>query len=418
MKHILLIGFSLFPYLLPAQQSITLEQCRQAAEDNFPLNEQSAYLQDITDAQLLKINALWQPKLYLNAQATYQSDVTGIPISFPGIEIPELSKDQYKASIDFNQVLYDGGATAQQKAVANEQLLVEQQKVTVDRYKVIDKVNQLYMAVLMANIRMEMATVTLAEIGNYKALAEVSRQYGTASDMQVLEFQSEMMKLEQQIIEIRHLRLAAIEGLKVLTGLQIDEYASFTTPSAELITTTIARPELELFSRQRAVFELQRNFAEAPNQPTISLFAQGGYGRPGLNMLVDSFAFYYIGGIKLSYPLWTGNTRKRDASIYAANSAITTLQELQFRQSINLQTAQYQQDIIKLEQQIAVDDSIVVLRNMLFQGATVQFEQGAVSTREVIAYLHDHKDAMLARSIHELQLLATKVNYLNTLGQH
>ncbi len=418
MKRILLTGLALLPALIWAQQTITLEQCKQAAETNFPLNEQSTYLQDITDAQLLKINAIWQPKAIVNAQATYQSDVTGLPISFPGVEIPELSKDQYKASIDITQVLYDGGASAQQKAVANEQLLVEQQKVTVDRYKILDKVNQLYMAVLMADVRMDLATRTLSEVNNYKELTVASRQFGTASDMQVLEFQSQCLKLEQQIIEIRHMRLAAIEALKVLTGLQIAENATFTAPSVTISSTDIMRPELELFSRQKSLFELQRSFSEAPNQPTISLFAQGGYGRPGLNMLVDSFAFYYIGGIKLSYPLWTGNTRKRDAAIYSANSAITALQELNFKQSINIQTTQYQQDIQKYEEQIAIDDSILVLRTMLFKGVTVQFEQGVAATRDVIAYMQDRDDAEINKSIHELQLIATKVNYLTTLGQH
>ncbi len=417
MKLRLLTVITCIPLLTFAQQTITLEQCYQAAEANFPLNGQSQHLIDITDANLLKINAIWQPKVYINAQASYQSDVTGLPISFPGIEVPELSKDQYKATLDVSQILYDGGASAQQKAVAEQQLAVEEQKLVVDRYKVLDKVNQFYLAVMLSEARMELLSKNEERIRVYLEYTSAAQQFGVASEMQVLEFKAELLRIHQQVTEVRAMKQIALEALKVLTGLAIDDNATFTAPTTEVNNPNLMRPELELFNRQKGLFDLQRSFAEAPSQPTISLFAQGGYGRPGLNMLVDSFAFYYIGGIKLSYPLWTGNTRKRDASIYASNSAITDLQILNFQQSISMQSTQYQQDIIKYEQFLREDDSIITLRNMLIDGATLQFNEGAASSRDVIDYLHDQSDAVMAKRIHELQLTATKVNYLTLIGQ-
>ena len=37
--------------------------------------------------------------------------------------------------------------------------------------------------------------------------------------------------------------------------------------------------------------------------PRIGAFVQGGYGRPGLNMLEDSFEPYYVAGVRLSWNL-------------------------------------------------------------------------------------------------------------------
>lgn len=417
MKRLIIAALFTLPLTAFAQLTTTLEACYEAAETQFPLNGQSALLQDITDNQILKINAIWQPKLYLNAQATYQSDVTSLPISFPGIEIPELSRDQYRITLDLNQVLYDGGQSAQQKAVARQQLAVEEQKLEVDRYKVHNQVNQAYMAILMADARLELIVRTQDELRSYLSLTEAGRQFGVASDMQVLELRAELLRLEQQYTEVSHLRSAAIDILRVLTALPLDSATVFTHPQADLPTAPPVRPELELYSRQKSLFDLQRSFAEQIGQPTLSLFAQGGYGRPGLNMLLDSFEFYYIGGIRLQYPLWTGQTRRRDAAIYSANASATDLQQLYFNQSINLQSVQYEQDIKKYTEQISQDDSILKLREQLFQGATVQFEQGVVSTREVLGYLHDRDEARITREVHQLQLLATKVNYLTTLGQ-
>ena len=61
MKLRLLTVITCIPLLTFAQQTITLEQCYQAAEANFPLNGQSQHLIDITDANLLKINAIIYP---------------------------------------------------------------------------------------------------------------------------------------------------------------------------------------------------------------------------------------------------------------------------------------------------------------------------------------------------------------------
>jgi len=45
----------------------------------------------------------------VNGQATYQSDVTSIPVKIPGMNIEAPSKDQYKLTAELSQILYDGG---------------------------------------------------------------------------------------------------------------------------------------------------------------------------------------------------------------------------------------------------------------------------------------------------------------------
>ncbi|MCB0469375.1 MAG: TolC family protein, partial [Flavobacteriaceae bacterium] len=49
------------------------------------------------------------PQLNLEAQATYQSDVTEVPL--PNSPIEPLNKDQYRATLSINQLIYNGGLT-------------------------------------------------------------------------------------------------------------------------------------------------------------------------------------------------------------------------------------------------------------------------------------------------------------------
>lgn len=109
MKRLLII------LLLPAQllfgqtNTLTLDDCYRLARENYPKLTDIEKQQQISALRISNIGSAWNPQLNLNAQATYQSDVTRIALPMPGIEIPALPKDQYKAYLDVRQNIYDGG---------------------------------------------------------------------------------------------------------------------------------------------------------------------------------------------------------------------------------------------------------------------------------------------------------------------
>ena len=51
----------------------------------------------------------------------------------------------------------------------------------------------------------------------------------------------------------------------------------------------IQRPELKSFSLQQNLIASQNKLIKARNLPKTSFFIQGGYGRPGLNLLENKF---------------------------------------------------------------------------------------------------------------------------------
>ena len=75
--------------------------------------------------------------------------------------------------------------------------------------------------------------------------------------------------------------------------------------------TPVNRAELKLFDLQRHAFDAQEELITARNLPRISVFLQGGIGRPALNMLHSDLKGYYIGGLRLAWnftwffiPIW------------------------------------------------------------------------------------------------------------------
>lgn len=411
----------LFTGYISAQMSevLTLESCYQLAETNYPLTGQKEIIERITAETLKKINAYWQPQAYLNAQATYQSEVTQVPIEVPGFDIPVLSKDQYKATLDVSQTIYDGGVTKQQRTLQQSNSAVEVQKVEVEVYKLHEKINQFYFSVLLADKNIQLIKNFQDDLALQKKKTDTGLQYGTASVNTGDILESEILKADQKLIEVQAARTSAIQMLSVLTGTEIKENINFREPDLEfsLMDTMNERPELQLFKLQENYSQQQISFLKAADLPKLSAFAQGGYGKPGLNFLDDEFSPFYIVGVKLNYPIWTGNTKKYDAEIAGLNINTIDIQKRNFMLNTVLQSQQQTAEINKLQLLIEKDKSIIELKTKIKNSASVQLENGVISATDFVTYLNDETEARVNLSVHEMQLLTAKINYLTTLGK-
>ncbi len=421
MKKLLVITFISLLYIpsIIAQNTITLEQCYQYAEVNYPFTIQKDLLASITDESIQKINATWSPQVYINAQATYQSEVTSLNLSIPGIEINELSKDQYKATLDVSQLLYDVGISKQQRSIQMYINEVETQKVNVEMYTIKERINQLYLTLLQADKQIALNNNLQRELDNQSEKIKASKQFGTANQFQVDILSAEVIKVEQREIEIQSAREAAIKMLSQLTGKTLAPDTKFEMPAIVFknADTINARPELKLLNLQADLALSQMAYANATALPRLSLFAQGGYGRPGLNFLDDTFQFYYIGGIKLNYPLWTGNIKSHEAEIYNLNAARIEENKKTYLINTSVQSAQQLAEVKKFTKLIDKDYEIIALKSKITAGAQAQLDNGTLAADDFINYITAENDAKINLAIHEIQLLAAQINYLTILGK-
>ena len=139
--------------LLPLMaQAQTLEECQQAAEQNYPLIRQYGLIEKTTDLTVANIQKGWLPQVSASAQATYQSDVMSWPDQMQsmmkgmGIDLVGLKKDQYRVGIDVQQTVLDGGVIKSQKEIARQQGEVQNAQNEVNMYQVRKRVNEMYLA--------------------------------------------------------------------------------------------------------------------------------------------------------------------------------------------------------------------------------------------------------------------------------
>ncbi|HCM75220.1 MAG TPA: transporter [Cytophagales bacterium] len=406
------------PFINLAQEVLTIEQCYESARNNYPLIKQKELIEQSKEFSIANVRSGLLPQISINAQATYQSDVTQVPITAPGFNIEALAKDQYKVYGEVTQSLYDGGTTKGQKTIVETSARVEDQKLEIELYKIKERINQLFFGILLVDEQTKQLELLQKDLERNIARTESAVRNGTAFKMSVDLLQAEYLKAEQRIIETQSMRQAFI----VMLGYFINKPLTETTQLEKPIILSIedqpllTRPELTLFNYQNEMLGAQYELGKTKTLPRVGLFFQGGYGRPALNQLKNEFDTYYLGGIRLNWSLSGFYNSKRDKQLLDLNMRQVNAQKETFEFNTNLITGQQKQELNKLKKLISVDDKIIELRTSIKQTAEMQQENGVITTNDYLRELNAEDQAKQNRLLHEMQLLMALYAYQNTIG--
>lgn len=411
----------LIPAFLWAQDNgpLNLQKAYELAEKNYPVTKQSRLIEQTASLSIDNLSKGFLPQVTLSGQATYQSDVTKVPVNLPGINIESPSKDQYKVLADLNQLIYDGGAIKQQKVVQQLSANVEEQKVQVELYKLKDRINQFYLGILFIDEQLKQAGLITQDLqtGIKRVQAQVDNGVVLRSNLNVLK--AELLKNDQRAIELKATRKGLVETLSLFLGQNLPENTQLQMPSPGqfIATTEVSRPELKLFQQQTSLNNQQNNLIRSKNLPKANLFVQGGYGRPGLNLLTNEFDLYYIGGVRFNWSLGGLYTKKKEKELVKVNKQIIDIQQETFLLNTNTQLKQQQSDIEKLQQLVATDDAIINLRHQVTEAARAQLENAVITANDYLREVNAEDAARQSRITHEVQLLQAQINYQTISGK-
>ena len=415
-KTLLLLLF--LPMTLLAQQSITLGECFDLVSKNYPLARQSVLLENQVqlDMEALKKGKL--PQLNVNAQATYQSDVTSLPLQLPNVTLEPPNKDQYRATLDVNQLIYNGGlidATSKVKAATSK---VNQQQVDVNLYGLKSQVNSMYLSVLLLQENQALLNAKEEQLKARVDEVKAGVQYGALLISSEQALLAELLKIKQQVAELNYNKSALIQRLSLLIGKELSQTANLVRPEIFIAETTSNRPELMLFDLQKEQIDFSSKLISKSNLPKINAFVQGGYGNPGLNMLDNSFNTFYMTGLKLNWNVFDWNKAKTEKESLEINKDIINTQKETFELNNNVELVNLQSEIDKIEALITTDNEIIVLREDILKTAESQLKNGVITSSAYITEFTNLYEAKNQLNLHETQLLLNKIQYQITKGTY
>ncbi len=410
MKYkIVIISFFLFQ-IVTAQEQLTLEKCYQLVETNYPLAKQNSILANQLEVQTEAFNKDKLPKISLNAQATYQSEVTQVPFSLPNATIEPLNKDQYRATLDVNQLIYNGNVIEAQTNLKTAQTKTQQQQVKVTLYQLKSVVNQYYFGILLLQKKQELVTakkvLLLEKIKEIQAAVKFDAVL--PSSEQVIE--AEIIKINQQSNDIRYEKLKLFNYLNKLTDSNFNEDTVLVVEKS-IISQEGSRPEYKLFELQNQQIDANKSLISKTNYPKVNAFAQGGYGNPALNMLNNSFETFYMAGIRLNWTLFDWNKTKKEKEALEISKQLIETEKETFELNLNSQLQEINFEIERIEQQIVSDAEIIQLREKIVLSAEAQMKNGVITSSDYLNEVTQLFEAKINEQTHKVQLELAKANY-------
>jgi hypothetical protein len=400
-----------------AQQvrTITLEECYQLAETNYPLSRQRGLIRKTEGYTLENLAKGIYPQLDVNGMATYQSDVTNL--SVPGFISIKIPKDQYGVYGEVSQTISDFGINKQNRELSRTAAALQEENLNTQLFALKDRINQLFFGVLLIDGQLDQNELSKQDIQTGMANVQTAIQNGTDFRSSFNKLKAELLKTDQHSIDLLASRKAYVDMLGLFIHQRIDDSTEFIPPAVPTLSDSLDRPELRAYDLQTKSYIEQQRLTKISNYPHLSAFFRGGIARPSpLNLLAETLTPYYITGLRLDWTIGGLYTYRKDRLINANNQEMVLTERNTFLFNTTLTLHQEDADITRYRQFIRSDNEIVDLRDSVKQTSAVQLQNGVLSVNDYLLDIRAASEARQDRVVHEIQLLLSQYAHKITTG--
>lgn len=425
-EFIVLLALFLAAASLQGQKILTLKECyNMASTANALANEKTGY-SDISKLKDENLAKGWLPTLDANGSLVYNSSVIDMSsvlgsLPIPGIAnaIKPLPHEQYKITVDVNQVIYDGGAIKGARDLEKADLNINEKQTETDLYKLRAQINGYYFNLLLLDRKKELLNNYLDIIKKKIATMQSGINNGVIikSDIDVL--MSEKIKIEQQLAENGIRKKSLLKILSDLTGNEIDSSTEFATPSQpEELSNDITRPELQVFDLRKEQLNASLKVIESKRLPKAVGFASLGYGNPpGSNFFKNEFAPYYLLGASIKWNIFDWNKTRNEKIIVSFQQTIIENRKNDLTDNLKRLLESKNSEILSLKALVESDSDLIALRKRITASAESQYQNGTITATDYLNELNSEQDAAINYEIHMINLSMAKIEYLNISGK-
>lgn len=406
----MILSFALLLGATLTSAQLTLDACQRQAQANYPQVRQYGLIEKSREYDLSNAGKGYLPQFSLSGKATYQSDITKLPIEIPGIDVKTAPKDQYQVMLEVQQTIWDGGDIHARKRLTHAASDVEMGKQEVDMYALNDRIDQLYFGILLLDEQLKQNQLLLDELARTHQQVSNYIANGIASQSDLDAVSVEQLNTKQRRIELETSRHAYLNMLSAFIGKGVSAETTLSKPTLEGEASSVEsgmnnRPELRWFDAQGEQLRVQESTLNTRLMPRFGLFVQGAYGNPGLNMLRDEFSTYYIAGVRMSWNFGSLYTLKNDRRrIDNTRQQIETSRDV-FLFNTHLQATQQDASVVSMRRQMKDDDEIIRLRENIRRAAEAKVENGTLTVTDMLREITNESMAKQTKALHEIQLL-------------
>ena len=397
-------------------QSISLDDCRQLAHDNYPAIRQYNMIESMKDYTVSNAAKGWLPQIDVQVGGYAFTDIINAneQMSRMGIDMKNYVAN---GMVSIKQTVYDGGQIAIGKKIAKAQAEVQKRQLDVTMHDINERVEQLFFGVLIIDEQLNQNDILQKDlaVSNQTIKSMIKNGLANQNDLDVISV--EQMKAEQQADALSNSRKAYIKMLSTFIGKPLNENATVEKPAMTIPmsqdTWGLQRPEMSLFDSQDQLINIQRKQLNSRLRPTVGLIGMGSIHTKVSDIVHQGLL---MGGISMSWNIGALYTRKNDIQKIEIQRQQNDNNREIFLFNNRLQNEETDGNIQSLRKQLAKDTQIVNLRENIKQTNEKKVKLGTETVNELIRSINAVNMARQQQSLHELQLLQA-IYHSNTINK-
>jgi outer membrane protein TolC len=335
-------------------------------------------------------------------------------LTFPSLGTFQLyPANNYSASINYEQLVYDFGRTHQNIELENENKAIGEQTLEQVKQKLsLYTINNFY-TLLFLQAAIKIKDEQLTTLNEHLQYIEKVMATGSATEYQVLTTKVKISTVESQKVDLVATLTAQQAALNSLLG---NEQVSYPVVRNELIVEPPVVPSDSILSyafhnrdevlineKRTSLAELRLGMTKLQNKPLLSFEASGG-AKNGYIPDLAKFTPNYIVGLGLKVPLFDG--MKNKYNLAQAQSGITSISYESELTKRNISNEVYESEALMFAAYKKVNQSELQLKQALkaYSLAETSFKSGIITNLDLL-------DANTSVSESSLMLLKARIDY-------
>jgi len=411
---------------LYAQTVLTLRECYDKAMISNPIAGEKEAYSSVWELKEKNLSKSWLPAVDANGSLLYNSVVVDLGYMFESLPVPGIAEasplmphDQYKLTLDINQVIYDGGAVKNAKNLEKASLTINQKQTETDLYQLRGQINTTYFNLLLLDKQKELLNSYLDVINKRILSLQSAYDNGTITRSDIDVMTSEKIKLEQQLRGNENLKSSMLKILSSLTGSDIDASTRLVVPaSSDERIQELSRPELELFDLRKDQLDAGLKALQSQRLPKAFGFASLGYGNPpGSDFFRDEFDTYYILGASIKWNIFDWNETRNEKRMIGLQKGILENRKSDLTDNLNRMLEAKDAEVVNLKNMLESDTVLISIRKRITASAESQYNNGNITATELLNEMNSERQALINYELHKINLAMARIEYLNISGK-
>lgn len=408
-----------------SQKIVTLWQCYDSAAVATPLSGEGALYSEMSSLHNQNLASAWLPSLDLNGSFSYQSDVADITkmlgsIPLPPGSLPSIPHEQYRATFDVSQVMWDGGVTRSARAVEQVVNELNMKQNEADVYRLREQVNNYYFSILLVSGHMEVTGFLISDLDGRIKEASSGVANGVVTPVTLDVLKAEKIKAGQQLTELTRRRESLVSVLEQITGITGLQDASFQLPEITISGDEIIdNPDMRLIELRSRQLEVSRDLLRSQRMPRAFGFAQAAYGNPpGTNFFSETADFYYSVGAGFKWNIFDWNKNSNERKSLSIQQQLIDIRRSATEESLQRLLTVKMAEISALREAAEQDDELINIRKKIAGVAASQLENGTITATQYLTELNNEKQAVISAAIRQISISRAEADYIYITGNN